>query len=64
MCSGQKEKGFRVGHYLCAVTNKMGGSRIYNTGCRALLVKLGLGEENTSVTEKVFTANTLLYSIR
>ena len=30
--SGQKEKGFRVGHYLCAVTNKMGGSRIYNTG--------------------------------
>ena len=25
------------------------GSRIYNTGCRALLVKLGFGEENTSV---------------
>ena len=30
----------------------MGESRIYNTGCRALLVKLGLGEENTSVKEK------------
>ena len=29
-----------------------GGSRIYNTGCRALLVKLGWREENTSVREK------------
>ena len=29
-----------------------GGSRIYKTDCRALLIKLGLGEENTSVREK------------
>ena len=36
-------------------SSKVGGSRIYKTGCRALLVKLGLGEENTSVREKKVT---------
>ena len=49
--SWPKEQGFRVGYYLCAVT-KMGGSRIYKTDCRALLIKLGLGKENTSVRVK------------
>ena len=45
---------------LCSYKNGVGGggSRIYKTDCRALLIKLGLGEENTSVREKrVFTAN-------
>ena len=33
--------------------NKIGGSRIYNTGSRALLVKLDLGVETTTVRKKV-----------
>ena len=50
--SGQKSKAF-----LLATTSvqlkKWGEVELsYKTDCRALLIKLGLGEENTSVREK------------
>ena len=56
MRSGQRSKAFVLATTSVQLQIKWGGggggSRIYNTGCRALLIKLGLGEENTSVREK------------
>ena len=57
MRSGQRSKAFVLATTSVQLQIKWGEVEFITIGCRALL-KLGLGEENTSVRENVFTANT------
>ena len=59
--SGQRSKAFMLATISVQLQKKIGGSEIYKTDCRALLIKLGLGEEHTSVKEKSVDSKYIRY---
>ena len=63
--SGQRSKVFVLATTSVQLQIKWGEVEFFNTDCRALLVKLGLGEESTSVREKsVYSKYISIYIVK